>query len=163
MAFFDDYTTAMEQYVDTYVQLEIINVTYDGDKLNVREQGQFDVRITNTGPLNMLNVSLAFTGLNETLVKGGGALQKFSESWVFEGFIDRIGCHGNGSSIVVGSNANGADVPQNLYFRAPRDPLPRTGLVEVSIADWLADFEHIHASHSRAGASAILELRVVAA
>lgn len=50
VTFFDDYTAAMEQYVDTYVQLEIINVTFDGDKLNVLEQGQFDVRITNTGP-----------------------------------------------------------------------------------------------------------------
>jgi hypothetical protein len=48
MAFFDDYTIGMEQFVDTYVQLEIINVTFDGDKLNVLDEGQFDVRITNT-------------------------------------------------------------------------------------------------------------------
>ena len=159
MGFFDDFTTAIETYIDDYVDLEVIDVTYPGDRLNVGEQGQFGVRITNRGPLRLNDVALKFTGLAGTLVKGGGAIQQFEPEWVFSGQIDRVDAHGG--SVVVGSV--GDDYFQLLYFLAPSSPVARTDLVQVTIDDWMADLEHPLVSHSRAGASATLAARVLAA
>ena len=82
MGFFDDFTNALETYPETGVQLEIVEVSFPDSVLNVEETATFRVKVTNTGPLNLTDVSLRIKGLNGATVANNGAAAPFVSEFV---------------------------------------------------------------------------------
>jgi hypothetical protein len=141
MGFIDDFAHAVETYPDDYVTLEIIEVNVPGTALNVSERGSFQVRVRNTGPLNMEDLTLRIRGLNGTLVKDTGALAPFVTEFVSDpGQFPRIRGH-NGDAPEDNTGA--------FSFEVASSPRPVADLFEVSIEGWTALLDHILASHSR--------------
>ena len=60
MSAIDDLATAIREYPDTHITLEIISFTpAGGTVLNQSEEATFMVRVTNNGLLEMLDVTLS--------------------------------------------------------------------------------------------------------
>ena len=93
MGFFDDFTNALETYPETGVQLEIVAVSFPDSVLNVEETATFRVKVTNTGPLNLTDVSLRIKGLNGATVANNGAASPFVSEFVTQ-TIESIAAHG---------------------------------------------------------------------
>jgi hypothetical protein len=64
MGFFDDYNAAVEAYPDTSMSVEIRNVQYPGTRLNVTEEGTFEVLVRNDGQLSIMNWAIDLSVLN---------------------------------------------------------------------------------------------------
>jgi hypothetical protein len=58
MTVINDLDAALQTYPETNVQLNLEEVEFPGDALNVNEEGSFRVRITNNGSLNLTDVTL---------------------------------------------------------------------------------------------------------
>jgi hypothetical protein len=137
MGFFDDFTNALETYPETEVQLEIVEVSFPDSVLNVEETATFRVKVTNTGPLNLTDVSLRIKGLNGATVANNGAAAPFVSEFVTQ-TIDSIAAHG-GSQTTVGSP---------LKFKAPSSAQDSLNLVRATLEDWNANPDHIFDGHS---------------
>ena len=74
MAFFDEMTAALETYPVTEVLLEIVDVVFPENVLNVGEEATFKVKVTNTGPLNLTGVTLRIKGQHGATLKNPGAI-----------------------------------------------------------------------------------------
>lgn len=157
MTFLTEYTTAIETYLDDHVNLEIRNVTYDGDQINVGETGTFEILITNHGPVRMRNVRLLVRGLDGMRVKHQGATSQFDTHMTLSG-SDSIDVAANGGTFLIADDSD--DWNQTLSFEAPANRLSRRGLIEVSIDDWTADLTPIHRHSSIAGATTTFVGRV---
>jgi hypothetical protein len=120
------------------VQLEIVEVTFPGDVIDVTEEGTFKVKVTNTGPLKLTDVNIKVKGLNGTTVKHGGAAAQFGSEFV-TGLNDNVNAHG-GSSLTQG----GA-----LHFRAPSSPHASQPLIEATLDEWRGSLAHMLDAHSR--------------
>jgi len=134
---FAEMVTAVETYPESFVQIEIIDVDFPGDALNVSEIGTFTVTVTNTGALNLDNVTVRVKGLNGVLVKDSGAAAPFVSEFVTQAF-DRIGAHG-GTQTLPGSK---------LSFKAGASAQSLKDLIEVSLEGWDGDPDHIFIAHS---------------
>ena len=100
--------TDVETYPETNVQLEIVEATFPGSGLNEDEQGTFRVKVANTGPLVLTNVTVRIKGQNGAMVANNGAAAPFVSQFV-TGALPTVGAH-NGSQF----NSGGV-----LKFKAP--------------------------------------------
>jgi hypothetical protein len=132
MGFFDDFTNALETYPETEVQLEIVEVNFPDDALNVDETATFRVKVTNTGPLVLTDVTLRIKGLNGATVANNGAAAPFVAEFVTQP-IASVAAHG-GSETTVGSP---------LKFKAPGSAQEAQNLVRATLEDWNATTDHI--------------------
>jgi hypothetical protein len=140
MSFFDDYGQAIEDYPDTEVQIEIVDVDVPGSALNVGERGSFRVRITNRGALMMDDVTLDIRGLAGTKVKNNGIVSPLVEELVTErGQVGSVPARG-------GTQETGGSP---LEFEAPGSPRPLQDLIEVTLAGWNAREDNLLTAHSR--------------
>jgi hypothetical protein len=137
MAFFDDMTAAVASYPQSDVDLEIVDVTTPGDAFNVNETGNFRVKVTNRGPLNMTDVTLKIRALNGATVANNGILSPFESEFVTQE-MPLVAAHG-GSQLTVGSP---------LKVKAPGSPQPSANLVRATLEDWNCNVDHILGSHS---------------
>jgi hypothetical protein len=138
MAFaFKDLVDAVETYPQSFVKIEIIEVDFPGDALNVGEIGTFTVKVTNTGALTLDNVTVKVKGVNDALVKDQSALAQFKTDFVTQEF-DRIGGHGGYQTLPS----------SKLSFKAPKKAHSLTDLIEVSLQGWNASLDHILIDHS---------------
>ena len=120
MGFFDDFTNALETYPETEVQLEIVEVNFPNSALNVDETATFRVKVTNTGPLVLTDVTLRIKGLNGATVANNGAAAPFVAEFVTQP-IASVAAHG-GSETTVGSP---------LKFKAPGSAQEAQNLVRA--------------------------------
>lgn len=127
---------ALAAYPVTDVQLEIVDVIFPDNALNVNEVANFKVKVTNTGPLNLTGVTVRITGLHGATVKGNGAAEQFAQDRVSE-VLPTIYGHG-GSQLT----------PFNLYFKAPAAAQISKNLVKVTLEAWDANLDHILLNHS---------------
>ncbi|HEV2927998.1 MAG TPA: hypothetical protein VGW74_04835, partial [Propionibacteriaceae bacterium] len=97
----------------------------------------FRVKVTNTGPLNLTDVSLRIKGLNGATVANNGAASPFVSEFVTQ-TIASIAAHG-GSQTTVGSP---------LKFKAPGSAQDSLNLVRATLEDWNANPDHIFDGHS---------------
>jgi hypothetical protein len=135
----DDIADAMVGYPANYVTLEIVDLTLDGDIVNTGEEGSLRVKVTNNGPLTMKDVRLKAVAKSGTEVKSGGALEQFRTEALSANTIETIGGHG-------GSDDNSA----LFIFEAPNVAKPDgTTLLEVTVEEWNALWDHTLNSHSR--------------
>jgi hypothetical protein len=133
--------TAVATYPETNVVLEIVEVEFPYDALNVDEEGSFRVRVTNNGPLNLTDVTLKIKGLNGALVKSGGAADLEYRDEFIKGTIEKVAGDG-GSELTTGSKMN---------FRAPSEPSEdgeSKNLIKVTLEDWNADLDRILNLHT---------------
>jgi hypothetical protein len=137
MTFFDDMTRALSEYPLTDVDIEIVEVALIGSALNVGEFGQFRVKVTNRGPLNLTGVTLHVYGLNGATVANNGVIAPFVSDFVTQE-LPTIAAHG-GTQVSVGSP---------LKFRAPSAPQPARTLVRATLETWDANLDHILVGHS---------------
>jgi uncharacterized repeat protein (TIGR01451 family) len=139
----DDIADALVGYPANYVTLEIVDLALDGDIVNTGEEGSFRVKVTNNGPLTMKDVRLKAVGKRGTEVKSGSAGQQFADFVLSSNTIETLAGHG-------GFDDNSAF----FIFEAPNGTRPEgTTLVEVTVEEWNALWDHTLNSHSRPSAS----------
>jgi hypothetical protein len=135
----EDLQKAYEDYPHVYLQLAIIDVTWPGDALNDEDDARFGIQATNSGPVNMVAVSLRVTGLNGTLVKSNGAAATWGPSFDLSGtyFGDVVG---HGPPVVK----------TGFHFKPTSPSTVVRDLVRVEVIGWEADDQHFHSGHTRA-------------
>lgn len=137
MGFFDDMTKAVETYPVADVELEIVDVTFPGVALNVNEVASFRVKVTNTGPLVLTDVTLRIKAQNGATVANNGAAAPFVAEFVTQP-LPTISAHG-GSQLTVGSP---------LKFKAPAQAQSARNLVKATLEVWNCRLDHILDAHS---------------
>jgi hypothetical protein len=140
MAFnFEDMISAVEGYPAASVELEIVDVVYPGDVINVNERPSFRVKVTNRGALEMTGVTLRIKGLNGATVKQNGAAAPFVPEFVTTtSQLATVAGHG-GSQTTNGSP---------FAFTAPGSPQSARDLVQVTLEDHNFTLNHILNGHS---------------
>jgi len=137
MSFFDDMARALSEYPLTDVDIEIVDVTLGGATLNAGQSGQFRVKVTNRGPLNLTGVTVHVFGQNGATVANNGTIAPFVSDFVSPE-LPPIAAHG-GWQLTVGGP---------LKLRAPSAAQPARTLVRATLEAWAANLEHILISHS---------------
>lgn len=131
MAFFDDFVSAVNSYPSSHVTLSIINValqTGTPGPVNVNEIWKFQVRVNNSGPLNLTGLLLHVEGQNGALVSED-AIQ-FSPSLITD------------APMQVNGQSQAVSAP--LFFKAPDNLKPAgTALVRAHISTYDADLNRI--------------------
>ena len=138
--FLNDFRAAMHDYPEQFVTLEIVEVDFGGNVINTREEGPFRVQVTNTGLLDMIDVTLKVRGLSGTLVKTGGAADfDFRDELTISMNSDTIPGQG-GVSLTTGSK---------MQFKAPAGPKPEgTALLKATIEEWNASLARLLNTHT---------------
>ena len=142
MSILDDLADAIQAYPREHLTLEIFGVDAPGSSGVIDEDDDvsFDIRVTNTGVLDVKQLSLLVEGLNGTEVKSNGAAAQWDSSFTIDGsyFGD-----------IVARNPNVSVEKYNFHFR-PTRPSPSVvkDLVKVSVATWNTDFVHIQNAYS---------------
>ena len=137
MTILDDLTTAMNDYPETSIDLAIVNVEFPGQVLTVGDVGEFDIQVTNRGPLVLTDALFKIVGKRGTLVKGLGAADTF-ESENFIGRSDDIPGHNSDNPYLV-----------HAFFEVTRSTAgDLKDLVEVTLDAWNASLSHLLNGHS---------------
>lgn len=136
MTIFDDLNTAMNDYPETSIDLEIINVEFPGNALNVDDEGSFDLQVTNRGPLVLSDVLFKIVGKRGTLVRGISAAQTFASENLF-GRSDDIPGHNSANPYLV-----------HGLFKVTRATTDVKDLFDVTVAEYNASLDHILIDHS---------------
>jgi hypothetical protein len=135
MSVIDDLSAAVETYPKSNVQIQIEDVDFPGDVLNVKEEGTYVVRVTNNGPLNLTDVTVKIKGLNGALVKSGSSLMEFTDEFVNR--VDDVA--GDGGSVLSST----------FRFKAPKQPSASPeDLFQVALHDWNANLDRILNDHT---------------
>ena len=87
MSMLVDLANAIEAYPHEFINLEIVGVDPPGNTLDEDEDVEFDIHITNTGPLDVLELSLLVEGLNGTEVKWNGAAAQWTNAFTYAGTL----------------------------------------------------------------------------
>jgi hypothetical protein len=149
MGLLDDIADAVEAYPHEYLEIEIVEVDWPGNVIDAGEDVTFRFQVSNSGPLDVNEVTLLVEGLNDTEIKANGA----AAQWV-DTYTTTAPYFGN----VPAHSANGAGPvlsPGNKWhFRPTRSFSQVKDLVKVSVAGWETTLNHITSGHSRADALA---------
>lgn len=137
MTLLDDLSAAMNDYPETSIELQLVNVEFPGQVLTVGDVGEFDIQITNRGPLVLSDVLFKIVGKRGTLVKGLGAADTFQP----ENFIGR-------SDDIPGHNSRDPFLV-HAFFEVHRATSGQVrDLVEVTLDSWNGSLSHILNGHS---------------
>jgi hypothetical protein len=155
MGFFDDMTAAVASYPVDDVLIQIVEFTFPDDVLNVGELATFKVKVTNTGPLNLTNVTVRVKGQHGAQLKNPGiildgntiprpAARAAAQAIVVSQFVDElvskelptIGGHG------------GTATSEVFTLKAPDLPQASQTLVKATLEQWDGDLAHSLIGHS---------------
>jgi hypothetical protein len=144
VAFFDDMMVALEAYPETYVTLEILGVDDVGDVLDVEDEGTFEVKLTNNGPLNLTGVTVRIDGKNGAKVKDNNILAEFKSDFVWNNQGRELPTiNGDGGELVVPMSVG------PFGFKAPAEPSQdEKVLVKATLQAWDGDLSRIMINHS---------------
>ena len=138
MGLLDDLTGAIEDYPHDYLEIEIVDVDWPGNVIDAHEAVAFRVRVTNSGPLHVDSLRLLVEGLNGTEIKPSGAAATYSPAYTTTaGFFPRVPAHSPNSPVEL----PGGD----FYFKPNRGFTNITDLLQVSVADFTTNFDHLWA------------------
>jgi hypothetical protein len=142
VAFFDDMLVALEAYPETYVTLEIIDVVIEEgeDVVNVNDEATFKVKLTNSGPLNLTDVTVRIDGVHGATVKKEGAAAQFEEDFVYD-LTPRPTINGDGGELILPPT-------QSFHFKAPAEEQDEKTLVKATLERWDGDLSRIMINHS---------------
>ncbi|WP_315094684.1 hypothetical protein [uncultured Cellulomonas sp.] len=143
MTVLDDITTALKDYPSTYVTIEIIDVNWPGAVISDEDEVEFRFQVTNSGPLEMTDLSFKIEGLHGTLVKGNGAAAQYVASWETNaGWFPDLPAHQPNNPVTWST------LP--FMFRPTRPTTTSKELVRVSVAGWQTSWDHPLTNHSEA-------------
>lgn len=137
MPVLDDLVSEVNKYPETHLKLEIVEVDVPGTELNVSEIGTFKIRVRNSGPLDVVKLTLKITGLNGTTVAQNVIGQPFVGS-IQTTPLPMVRGHG-GSVVTLGDP---------YRFKAPNTPRSAQDLVKVTVERWDGLLDHIFQDHS---------------
>lgn len=151
MGLLSEITAEVENYPRDYLEIEIFEVEWPGDVIDVNEQVTFRVRVSNSGPLHVDNLELLVEGLNGAAeVKGNNAQAQWEDSFTTSaGWFPRVPAHSATDPGPV--EMTGGD----FYFRATRPAARAKDLIKVSVFGWSSSFDHVFGGHTRADAEAV--------
>lgn len=135
MGLLDDLHSEVNNYPHNCLTLSIVQVDAPGDHINEDEDVTFRIQVANPGPLDVNALSLLVTGLNATEVKSNGPNSAWVNSFTISGaFFGDVPAHQTVTS------------PGNkFHFKGSRDAASLQ-LIEVSVANWSTNFDHITAN-----------------
>ena len=134
MAFFDDFATGISGYPAASVTLSIgslvVQAPGTSGAVNVNEVWAFKVTVTNNGNVNMNNVTLHYSGLNNVTVSATAA-GPFTTGILTSAVIASVPAHGSATTA-------------NLYFKAPAaQTAAAVDVIDVHLNGWDADFNYL--------------------
>jgi hypothetical protein len=142
----DDFNTAVAQYPVDNVDLEFVEVDFDGDALNKSEVATFRVKVTNRGLLNLTGVKLEIKGQNGAKI--GQDLNPTPTAVLGTVFHDDITTDAldpipaNGGSVTTGGNP--------LKMKAPNTPLDPKTLMRATLKEWDVNLDSLLVDNTRA-------------
>ena len=144
MAFFDDMMVALEAYPETYVTLEILGVDGVGDEVDVNDEGTFEVKLTNNGPLNLTGVTVRIDGKNGAQVKDNNLLAEFKSDFVWNNQGRELPTiNGDGGELIIPIGVG------PFEFKAPAESSrDEKVLVKATLQAWDGDLSRIMIDHS---------------
>ncbi|MDH3293038.1 MAG: hypothetical protein OER95_01800 [Acidimicrobiia bacterium] len=134
---------AYEDYPHVYLELSLVDVDFDGTRINVNEDVDFRIQAINRGPLDMNELSLKVTGLNGTLVKEPSAIAPWTTEFEIDGefFGNALGHNGNNPAVSPGGK---------YKFRPTSASSLVRDLVRIEVIGWNSDSSHLENGHTRA-------------
>jgi hypothetical protein len=154
VAFFDDMTNAVAVYPVDNVLLEIVDVVFTGDVFNVSEELSFKVKVTNTGPLNLTDVTLRLKGQH------GAKLRRplvVNQPPTPTARASRIGATATSTTFVEEfvsaalpeiRGHGGTQTSGTFTLKAPEEAQASQTLVKATIEGWNGNLNHILIDHS---------------
>ncbi len=148
MGLLSEITTEIENYPHEYLNIEIFDVEWPDDVINVGEQVTFRVRVSNSGPLHVDNLELLVEGLDERAeARSNNAPAQWGPSFTTNaGWFPRVPAHSAGGPVEM----TGGD----FSFRALAPAARPKDLIKVSVFGWSSSFDHFFGGHTRADADA---------
>lgn len=134
---FDDMTTAIKNYPVTNVDVDVVEVTVPDNALNVGEHGNFKVRVTNRGPLNMTNVKVHVWAENGVTVSKIPSAGIYVNDFIVDLPTETISGHGGT-----------LETTAVLAFQAPGQKQAKMELIKATLDDWDGDLTHMLVGHS---------------
>jgi len=139
MSVLQDLVTEIETYPHTYLTVEVIDVDPPGSAINVNEDVTFNLQVTNSGPLNVKNLTLKIFALNGTQVKAAGAAAQWG-TVAFSNTFDSVPAHQPNNPVVMTGSS--------LHLKATRSSTTAADLIKVSVDEWDTDLDHPLIAHS---------------
>jgi hypothetical protein len=140
MGFLEDYVNAIETYPREYLRLEFTELNPPGDVLNVKEQVNFRLQVSNLGPLHIDNLRILVTARNGTQVKNGGAAAQY-DTTALSNTISRVNAHSGDTPVSTPGSP--------MKFKA--GPEAHTSVRELLVAtveEWEPLWDHPLTAHS---------------
>jgi hypothetical protein len=149
MGLLDDIADAVVAYPHDYLEIEIVEVDWPGNVINAGEDVTFRFQVSNSGPLDVNELTLLVEGLNGTEVKANGAAAQWVDSVTTSpSYFGNVPAHSaNGAGPVVSPG-------NKWHFKPTRSSSQVKDLVRVSVAGWETSLNHITSGHSREDALA---------
>jgi hypothetical protein len=124
--------------------LEILGIDGVGQVVDVDDEGTFEVKLTNNGPLNVTGVTVRIDGLNGAEVKDNNILAEYKSDFVWDNQGgERPTINGHGGELIVPMSVG------PFGFKAPARPSrDEKVLVKATLEDWNGDISHIMINHS---------------
>lgn len=142
-----DLLEAIETYAETYLKVEIFDVNPPGNVVDANEDVTFKVRVSNSGPLHVNEVTVLLEGLNGTRVR----MHEWTGTQISmsTGVFDRIPAHSANDFV--------ASPEDHYHFVVGGAKTAVTDLVRASIKEWnVENFDHLFAAgHSDVPASGV--------
>jgi hypothetical protein len=151
MGFFDDMTAAVAVYPVDDVLIEIVDVDFPDQVLNVNEEATFKVKITNTGPLDLTDVTLRVKGQHGARLKvpvifnpNLPVAKRAAAPAALSQFVDEVVSDPLGT--IAGHG--GTQTSQTFTLKAPGASQVSQTLIKATLEGWNARFDHILNGHS---------------
>jgi len=117
--------------------VDIVDVTVPDNALNVGEFGNFKVKVTNRGPLNLTDVKVHVWGENGVTVSKIPSAGIYVNDFIADMPANTISGHGGSlESVAV------------MAFQAPAQKQAKMELIKATLDDWNADLTHMLVAHS---------------
>ena len=140
MGFLEEYVNAIETYPREYLRLEFTELDPPGDVLNVNEEVNFRLQVSNSGPLHIDNLRILVTARNGTEVKSGSAAAQYGTT-ALSNPISRVDAHSGDTPVSTPGSP--------MQFKA--GPVAHTSVRELLVAtveEWEPEWEHPLTAHS---------------
>jgi hypothetical protein len=154
MGFFDDMTAAVASYPVDDVLIQIVDFTFPDAVLNVGEEATFKVKVTNTGPLNLTNVTVRVKGLHGAKLRNPGVIlddttiprptARAAAQIVVAQFVDELVSRPLPTILGDGGTATS----EVFTLKAPEVPQASQTLVKATLEAWDADLTNPLVGHS---------------
>jgi hypothetical protein len=144
MAFFDDMKDELKIYPVDNVLIEIVDFDEPGDAYNIDEEASFKVKVTNTGPLNLTDITLRIKGQHGATLKRPPLTipntppRREARATVSQ-FVDEL----VSKVLPEVRGGGGSATSESFTLKAPPAPQGSQTLIKATLEAWNANLNHI--------------------